>query len=189
MERAIEIQPDDDKRRFLLAHKHWETGSNDLALFHYLKIREPQREGGTWNNLGVAFERAGLPAKAVEAYRQSEHLGETLAMSNLAQRFLSAGFLSEAREQCEKAFKLENFHQNVASTFAELTNIPDKEDKAQALATERAKPISDFYRQFGRAMTQPEPVEVATRWNGPDCDLSVKLAQHAFEAFGSYEQP
>jgi tetratricopeptide (TPR) repeat protein len=188
MERTVEIQPDNDDTRFLLAYEHSERGDNDLALFHYLKIRPAERHPGTWNNLGVAFERTGLLGKAVSAYRESERLGETLAMSNLAQKFMSAGFLSEAEEECEKALKIENFHQNVASTLAELRTAPEEEDKRQTQTLEKAKPRSDFYRLFGRAVSRLEPIEMAPRWKGPDCDLAVQLTGSEFEAVGSYEQ-
>src|SRR5262249_26230804 len=139
-------------------------------------------------NLGVAFERTGLLGKAVSAYRESERLGETLAMSNLAQKFMSAGFLSEAEEECEKALKIENFHQNVASTLAELRIAPEEEDKRQTETLEKAKPRSDFYRLFGRAISRLEPIELAPRWKGPDCDLAVQLTGSEFEAVGSYER-
>jgi Flp pilus assembly protein TadD len=188
MERTLELLPDDDEMRFLLAYKHSERGDNDLALFHYLKIRPAERQPATWNNLGVAFEQTGLSGKAVNAYRESERLDETLAMSNLAQKFMSAGFLGEAQQQCEKALKIENFHQNVASTLAELRTIPEEEDKKQAETLEKAKPRSDFYRLFGHAISRPDPIEIAPRWKGPECDLAVQLIGCEYEAVGSYER-
>src|SRR5262249_18403863 len=188
MERTAELQPDNDDIRFSLAYKHSERGNNDLALFHYLKIREAERQPTTWNNLGVAFEQTGLPGKAVSAYRESERLGETLAMSNLAQKFLSAGFLSEAQQECEKGLRVENFHKNVASTLAELRGVPDEEDKRLTETLEKAKPTSDFYRLFGRAISRLEPTEMAPRWKGPEFELAVKLTGSEFEAVGSYEQ-
>jgi thioredoxin-like negative regulator of GroEL len=70
MERTVELEPDNDDTRFSLAYEHSERGDNDIALFHYLKIHPAERQPGTWNNLGVAFERTGLPGKAVSAYRE-----------------------------------------------------------------------------------------------------------------------
>ena len=118
----------------------------------------------------------------------SERLGETLAMSNLAQRFLSAGFLSEAQQECEKGLRVENFHENVASTLAELKGVPVEEDKRLTVTLEKAKPTSDFYRLFGRAISRLEPTEMALRWKGPECELAVRLTGAEFEAVGSYEK-
>ena len=39
-----------------------------------------------------------FPSKSVDTYRRAEGLGETLAMSNLAQKLIKAGFLKEADE-------------------------------------------------------------------------------------------
>jgi tetratricopeptide (TPR) repeat protein len=188
MERLVELQPDNDNIRFSLAYKHSEMGHNDLALLHYLKIREQTRGGGTWNNLGVAFEEAGLPAKAVNAYRQSKQLGETLAMSNLAHKFMSAGFLSEAEQECENALKMKDFHQNVATTLADLKSVSDREQKTEAELLGKARPLSDFYKQFGRAVSKPGSADIATRWNGPQCELLVRIVGGKFEATGSYEE-
>jgi tetratricopeptide (TPR) repeat protein len=188
MERMIELRPDDEETRFLLAYKHSEIGNNDLALFHYLKIREAGRDSGTWNNLGVAFEQAGLPAKAVNAYRHSEEVGGSLAMSNLARKFMTAGFLVEAQQECERGLAVEDSHQNVASTLGELKGVPDAEEKREAEHLEKARPVSDFYKHFGRAFVRPNPTEISPRWRGPECELAVKIDGNEFEASGSYEQ-
>jgi tetratricopeptide (TPR) repeat protein len=188
MERAVEVAPDDDETRFELAYKHSEKGHNDLALFHYLKIRMPKRHASTWNNIGVAFEQAGLSARAVNAYRESEKLEGTLAMSNLAQKLMSAGFLSEAKQQCEKGLKVENFHQNVASTLAELRSVPEEEERKETELLGSAQPLSEFYKQLGRAILRPEPASIAAHWMGKNCELSARLVGREFEATGSYEQ-
>jgi tetratricopeptide (TPR) repeat protein len=188
MERALEVAPDDDETRYALAYRHSEIGHNDLALYHYLKIREPKRHASTWNNLGVAFDQAGLSAKAVSAYRESEQLEGTLAMSNLAQKLMSAGFLSAAQEKCEKGLKVENFHQNVASTLAELRSVPEEEERKEAELLGRAQLLSEFYKQFGRAILRREPAKIAAGWKGENCELRAGLVGREFEATGSYEQ-
>jgi tetratricopeptide (TPR) repeat protein len=188
MERIVEIDPDDNGTRFNVAYKHSERGNNDLALFHYLKIPQLARDAAAWNNLGVSFQHIGLPASSVGAHRRAELLGNTLAMSNLAQKLMSAGFLSEARELCESALKIEDCHQNAASTLAEVKGIPDEENKKQAQALEKARPISEFYRECGRAMSQLEPSGIATDWQGPDCHLKATLDGGMFKAVGVYEQ-
>ena len=112
-ERILQLHPDDSETRFSLAHQYSEADQEGLSLFHYLKIPYQEREVGAWNNLGVQFDQCNLPGKSVDAYRKAEELGETLAMSNLAQKFISSGFLREADEICNRAMKIKDFHQNV----------------------------------------------------------------------------
>src|SRR5262249_53726811 len=157
MERIIDLDPDDDTTRFSLAYRYSQKQSHDLSLFHYMKIPESQRGGGAWNNVGVEYDRLGLRAKSIDAYRAAEGMAETLAMSNLAQRFMSGGFLSEAEKICTDALKIENFHENVANTMGEVKAVPAAEDEKQAELLEKAQIKSEFYRQFGRAISQEEP--------------------------------
>jgi tetratricopeptide (TPR) repeat protein len=189
MERIVDLDPDDDGTRFSLAYRYSEKQNNDLSLFHYLKIPESQRSGASWNNVGVEYERGGLPAKSIGAYRAAGEMGETLAMSNLAQRFMSGGFLSEAEKICIDALKIENFHENVATTMGEVRAVPAAEDEKQVNLLEKAQIKSEFYRQFGRAVSREEPTELANQWSGPDCDLTVKLSGTEFIAVGSYARP
>jgi hypothetical protein len=116
-------------------------------------------------------------------------MGETLAMSNLAQRFMSGGFLNEADKICSDALKIENFHENVATTMGQVKAVPAAEDEKQAKLLEKAQIKSEFYRQFGRAVSQEEPTELANQWNGPDCDLTVKLSGMEVTAVGLYARP
>ncbi|MGH2509720.1 MAG: hypothetical protein ACRDHZ_20260, partial [Ktedonobacteraceae bacterium] len=128
MERIVELDRSDTDTRFSLAYKHSEIGNNDLALFHYLKIPYADRKASTWNNLGVAFTHFSLPAKAIEAFRKAEGMGGTLAMSNLAGKFITAGFLPEAAKQCETVIAIKDYHKNVGHFLARLKDVPEEED-------------------------------------------------------------
>jgi hypothetical protein len=187
MERIVELDPADIGTRFDLAFKHSESGGHDLALFHYLKIPHRERNPSTWNNLGVAFEHFMLHAKAVRAYRRAEEKDETLAMSNLANKLLRAGFVPEAQSLCDKALQIENYHKEVGGALVRLKNIPDEEDEKEAKLLQNVTAKSDFYQQFGRAVTRSEPGEFAEHWIGPDCTLEVTVAEQTFVARGAYE--
>jgi tetratricopeptide (TPR) repeat protein len=187
MERMVDLDPSDIKTRFSLAYKHTEVGNNDLALFHYLRIPHDERHLTAWNNLGVAFDQFDLSAKSVQAYRKSEEAGGTLAMSNLARKLMIEGFLPEAQQLCDAALKIENYHRNIPHIIAQLKEQPDEEDKKEAEILEKAKPISDFYTEYGRALSRVEPATLAKRWKGRDCSLEVTLQGSVFDARGSYE--
>ena len=188
MERLLAVDPADNNTRFALAYKCSELGNEDLALFHYSKIPAVERSAVTWNNLGVAYDQLGLPAKSVTAYRKAEEMSETLAMSNLANKLVGVGFLPEAQQLCDIALAIKDYHKNAAITVGRLKEVPAEEQNKETELLEKARPISDFYKEVGRAVAKLEPATLSGRWQGPDCVLDVTLMGMAFTATGSYER-
>ena len=188
-ERLLHLRPDDSESRFALAYNYSQPGQDDISLFHYLKIPYKERGSGTWNNLGVEFDHFDLANNSVKAYRKSEELGETLAMSNLAQKLMKAGFLKEAEEICSRALKIANYHKNVSHAISRTKDIPEEEKKKEKEIVNKAKPLSEFYRDFGDAALQEDAPAHDGRWQGPDCKLRITIEGNQFRAEGSYEQP
>ena len=187
LERFLQLHPDDVKSRFALAHSYSQEDQNELSLFHYLKIPYRERGAGTWNNLGVQFDSCELASKSVDAYRKSEELGETLAMSNLAQKLIGAGFLKDADEICNRAIQITDYHKNVGYAIQRIKSIPEEEDQKQKVVLDKATPVSEFYRDYGRAATQNQIVEHNGRWRSPDCELEITIKEGKFLAEGEYE--
>jgi len=189
MERLLELNAADINTRFNLAYKHSQIGNKDLALLHYLKIPFQERSAATWNNLGVEYDHFSLPGKSVSAYRTATGMNETLAMSNLAEKLISTGFLSEAQSQCDAALAIKDYHKNVSRSLARLKDVPDQEEKKETELIEKAARVSAFYKIFGKAILQVGPTTLAEHWQGPDCALKVTFAGSTFHATGSYERP
>ena len=189
LERLADLDPADIDLRFTLAFKHSELEDNDLTLLHYLLIPQPDRSAIAWNNLGVAYEQLDLQARSVDAYRMAEDKGETLAMSNLANRLLRAGFLAEAETICQKALTVADYHKNVPTSIKRVKEVPDEETKKEAESLERARRVSDFYKRFGHAVTRPVITVLSGSWIGPDCMLQVSIEAGSFTATGHYERP
>ena len=187
MERMVELNPADNEIRFNLAYRHSQIDNDDLALFHYLRISPQDRDSITWNNLGVSFDRFQMPGKAVEAYRRSERGGQTLAMSNIAQKLIKGGFLPEARELLEKASAAEGRHVNIATDLAALAELPEAEESKQKEVLEKVRPKSEFFRQMGRAISAENVTALAAQWNGPQCPLDAAITAERFTASGTYE--
>jgi len=186
MERLLEIDPSDNETRFSLAYKYSNLGNEGLALLHYTKISYLDRSSMTWNNLGVAYDQLDLPAKSVESYRKSEDMGETLAMSNLANKFIRAGFVSEAKKICDVALSKEDYHKNIPKSVSRLKDIPDEEEKKKEDLVKKARLVSEFYRDFGRGIVRLASATLASEWRGPDCALTVSFDGVSFKATGSY---
>jgi tetratricopeptide (TPR) repeat protein len=189
LEERAELRPEDISVRFTLAFKHSEIGNSDMALHHYLKIPVGQRDPTTWNNLGVSFGAFEMSAKAVAAWRRSESQNQTLAMSNLGFRLLNAGFLDEAQAECDKAMKIDDYHQNILELLKQLRNVPKEEDRNLREALEKMRPKVAFYRKLGAAVLKRTPTDMAPKWNSIEGVLDATIDGTAIRIHGSHESP
>ena len=188
LERKLELHPGDATARFDLAYKHSESKNADMALHHYAKIPVPSRDATTWNNLGVSFGEINLPVNSVRAYRKAEAANETLAMSNLGYKLLSAGFIEEAQKECDKALAIPNYHKNIPQLLARLKEVPEEEQKSLDESLENIKPKAAFYRQLGEAATLKIPKMVAARWQCAECVLDLTLSGTTIKLSGTYKR-
>jgi tetratricopeptide (TPR) repeat protein len=187
MERQLELTPTDNETRFGLAYKYSSIGRANMAAYHYSRIRTSARSAIAWNNFGVALESLKLPLKAVEAYRNSAHLGETLAMSNLAHQFLNAGFVGEAKQILDEALRLADHHKNVDKALGVIRDRVDDEENEETSVYEKAKPVSEFFRSFGQARIKPLVIGLQGTWKAPACDVVVQIDGTSLVARGTYE--
>ena len=187
MERVLELDPANKETRFSLAYKYSDMGEDELATFHYSRIPMNERSAIAWNNLGVSLDRLGLHAKAIAAYRKSEEGGETLAMSNLANKLIGAGFLIEAQKICDSALSRENYHKNISATLGRLKELPDEEKKSELEAFSKASLKVDFFRQFGAALSRPVPSSLPTVWQGKRGALCLVVDGPKVTLTGTYE--
>lgn len=109
MEGLLDEKPFDHNARFSLAYKYSQVDEHDISLYHYKILIEQRQDKIDWNNIGWARERLKLPGKAIVSYRESEKLGETLAMSNLAFSFIGSGFFDEAKQLCTKSKEISDY--------------------------------------------------------------------------------
>ncbi|MGN6655753.1 MAG: hypothetical protein ACTHJ9_10485 [Rhodanobacter sp.] len=187
LERLLEEAPDNHSKRFELAYAYAEAGMEDMALYHYQRVPSQARSEGLWNNLGVSFDNQKLPIKSVAAYKEAKELGSTLAMSNLAQRYLHAGFLDEARAVCEMAAKVPNHHKNVDDVLTRASKVLDDENELEKRIIFEAKDVSEFNRKAGAALVAAE-VEVSSGWLYEGVSLSVVVTGTEFRAQGLGEE-
>jgi tetratricopeptide (TPR) repeat protein len=188
LERRMELNPDDHSTRFALAYKQSMAGDEAIALHHYLRIPYSERNAMTWNNIGAAAEQLGLPAKSVTAYERAAAMGETLAMSNLGSKFMNAGFLELAREQCDNALKNPPAHQNIGHLFTSLASFEETERSKQAEILAGTQSRLFHLQQLGRAATLETPAEIGEDWQGPDCALKLVRKEDRISLKGTYER-
>lgn len=187
MERLLELSPQNEDMRFSLAYLYSQQENKDLSLYHYEMIPFGNRSGAAWNNIGVAFERLKMPVRAVRAYKLAAQKNETLAMSNLASKYMSEGFFEEAQLQLNEALKIADRHENVASTMVRMTEMNTQEEKTETELKSKVRPLLDFNRALGHAAALPQLGIRQGKWKGPDCELTIASVGNRFRAVGNYE--
>lgn len=187
LERQIELSPDEHEKRFQLAFKQSTASNEAIALHHYYKIPFSERGAMTWNNIGAATDQLGLPAKSVAAYKRAAAMGETLAMSNLGNKLMNAGFLKLAREQCDAALAKPKPHANVGHLFTSLAMVEENEQSRQTELLATIESQVSHLRQLGRAATLQTPDDIAENWQGPDCAFSLVRKGDRLTLKGSHE--
>lgn len=187
IEHIVHLRPYDDDERFSLAYSHSQLGNDELALHHYLAIPSSRRSNFTWNNLGVAYQQFSAPARAIKAFEKSASDGNTLAMSNLAYRYLNVGFLREAKDKLDSALKCEDVHKNVNEAFAALSEVDESESKTIEGVLEGASMKIEAFKKLGRAISRPDVTKLETKWIGPQGEYIVSIDKRNFEARVRYK--
>lgn len=186
-ERLVEIDPDSDER-FQLAYRHAEEGRNDLALVHYTNIPFGKRSDMAWNNLGVSLDHFKMPSKSVAAYSTAAGMGSSLAMSNIAYKYMASGFVERADEMFQKGLDATDPHPNAAEGLAKLRRLHDEESAKLTDIINGSKLKADFYRRLGRAISAPPLAESPGYWRSSVTDLEMTIAADRLVLHGAYEQ-
>lgn len=132
LEKALEFRPNDTSLRFSAAYSYSQTELKTLALLHYqILLSFTPDESMALNNIGVEYDRLQMPRRSVAKYKSAAESGNTLAMANLAFKYLPAGFAEEAAAILAKARELENPHPNVGRAMASLADGADGEQEKE----------------------------------------------------------
>ncbi|MEQ5787492.1 hypothetical protein J3454_06260 [Erythrobacter sp. NFXS35] len=182
MERIVHLRPYDDDERFSLAYSHSQLGNDELALHHYLSIPHSRRNNFAWNNIGVAYQHFSAPARAIKAFEKAASDGNTLAMSNLAYRYMNVGFLREAKDRLDCALKGEDVHKSVNEALAALSEVDDNEAEVVENVLEGASMKIEAFKKLGRAICRPDVKTLEKKWNGPQGEYVISISNRDFEA-------
>jgi tetratricopeptide (TPR) repeat protein len=187
-EAALLIKPDDHQMRFSLAYKYSELEKNQLALYQYKILTENVPDETNWNNIGVAYDSLELSAKSVSAYKKSEELSGTLAMSNLAKKLISAGFLDEAQQICNKATKIQDYDKRVGEAISKIGDVRKEESLKEEKELESIHGRRRFSIEFAMAYRPGESIELSPKWKSPLCALDITVQNGKFFAKGEYQR-
>ncbi|MGW6301390.1 tetratricopeptide repeat protein [Peribacillus butanolivorans] len=169
LEKALEIKPNDTSTLFDVAYAYTENNQDNIALLHYKSVvnMDPTHTGAL-NNLGVAYGRLNLNFSKIKSYKQAFELDNTLAASNLAQVYISAGFEGEARGILEEANSQKNVHEFVGQALVSLQEALKKEKEAEQKKIKEAQDERMFQRKLASAefelTSDKEPSILIGKW-------------------------
>lgn len=184
LEKAIEYQPNDPDLLFQAGYSYSQVEFNELSLLHYNTLLHFSPENDmALNNIGVAYSRLSMPIKSIDHQKKAFDFGNTLAASNIALGYIGAGFSDEAKQIIEKANEQKDVHRNVGSTFSEIIDKKEKEQKREKETLDSAKEQQRFMRSFGEAyfLQTPEISNINGNWTFPDgTDVTIVQQNETF---------
>ncbi len=140
------------------------------------------------NNLGVLLQRQKMPILAASHYEAAAKLGNTLAMGNLAQNYLRAGFVEDAEAQLRQAEERPSQDEKVASVKAEIASDRSDENKRFESLSDAGSRAGEFLTRYVRARTKPSD-GLSTEWFRNEQAIEVVVKGDEFLAawsVGSY---
>ena len=154
-EGSLNIDPTNTDLRFDLAYRYSKKGDNEISLLHYKKLINATKSPAGLNNLGVQFNILKLPAKSINSFFKSAENKETLAMANIAGRYLNEGFIEDAKREIKKAYELSGegieVHGNIGISQNRIEEILEKEKKKEKVILAKAEKERKFRIKYSEA--------------------------------------
>lgn len=167
--RASELSGADTGTRFDAAWALSQADSNFSALTTHLYsqiLRFKPDHAAARNNFGWEMDKADLPILAVRNYRKADELGHTLSMSNLAYKYIRAGFAEEAEELLNRASSQRKPHSNVSEATARLASDRKEQAEAQEALQEEGRKLGVFFNNYTEAALAPTPDDLnGSQWS------------------------
>ena len=112
---------------------------NVIALHHYKILCEENPDGSNLNNIAILYDHFKMPSKSVKSLVKAiKYHKETLASSNLANKYIKEGFLDDAQKVLLEAKETQDYHKNVDYS---LQRIAEKTEEEQELETKTLEPV------------------------------------------------
>jgi tetratricopeptide (TPR) repeat protein len=155
-EASLDIDPVNTQLRFELAYAYSNNNNEKLALLHYKKLTDTTKHISGLNNIGVSYGRLEIKGKSIKSYFNAAEEKETLAMSNLANRYIDAGFIDQAQELINEAYDLHKDGFEVDSRVGEaqkrIKTMAEEENKKEEEILLEAKKESQYRVKCSNAL-------------------------------------
>lgn len=156
LQKALQFRMEDKSLLFDAAYAQSEAKLSRLcAMNYYTLLKFSQDHDVALNNLGVECETLGMRIKSIEYYNRAAEQGSTLAMENLAYRFMDQGFGDEARNLLDAARVMENPHKNIGAALANLEDRKENENKKWEGVTNDGIRQQEFFWEYAEGYFLP----------------------------------
>ena len=186
LEKAIENRPNDTDLHFTAAYSYSEREFDALTLLHYKTLlRFTPDNDAALNNIAHAYALLEMPMRAVKFFKKSTEFDNTLAMSNLAERFTHAGFAEEALQILDKAKQQTDMHAKVGSAISEISEKEETESKTEELMLNSASEQQKFLLSFAEAYfpEKPDLPNFKGVWQSADgIEMTITQSEDQIEA-------
>lgn len=108
-------------------------------------------------------------------------------MSNLAHKFIGAGFLDEAEEICQRAINMPDYDQQIGTAISGIREMRQKDEKGEQETLERARKLRSPYIGYAHACSKKAIPDIEGIWLSPLCPFKIVIKSGIFEAKGSFE--
>jgi len=194
-EGSLNIDPTNTDLRFDLAYRYSKKGDNEISLLHYKKLINATKSPSGLNNLGVQYNILKLPAKSINSFLKSAENKETLAMANIAGRYLNEGFVEDAKREIKKAHELSGkdieVHGNIGIAQNRIEEILEKEKKKEKVISEKAEKEKKFRVKYSEAFyceVDLDKEKIEGVWSTPWGDIKIIFDKEKNSFTGSGEK-
>lgn len=161
--KANELVSNDVNILFDIAFRMSNLEFNEIAMQTYSLSNDfRSNQASVINNLAVAYSNLGFKNKSTELYIKSHELGNSLASSNLAFRYISAGFIKDATEILDVAKSAKEVDQNVWKALDAINESKKSETTLIEEAFKRASLTKSFLAHYSNAVISSEENAIAT---------------------------
>ena len=154
-EGALEYDPNNSNLRFNLGYQYSEKGIHDLSLLHYKKLCNISINSDALNNLGVQYDRLNLVSKSIINYFDSAKKKNTLALANICKRYITAGFIDDAKEKLKESYKLANegieIHENIGEVQKLINKTRKNENEKEKEILKEAEEKRSFWVEYSNS--------------------------------------
>jgi tetratricopeptide (TPR) repeat protein len=190
LEKALKLKPSDKSILFKVGYSSSElsTAFSNLSLLHYTNsIKFGSEDEAVLNNLGVQYERLGMSLKSISSYKKSSEKGGTLAVANIAYKYLNAGFKDDAKKIIDDVKDKKDVHKNVSEANAALSENNEIENKKEKEFLEEAKKEQGFFAKFTEQYFTPTEIkDYSGEWTLDD-GTKVYIEQDADQIKGTWD--
>ncbi len=180
LHKVAELGGNDSERWFAAGYAYGNTaddGLGPMAIHCYLTaLRFDPDKHWAINNLGAELSGLSLGVLGVDRYEESADKGNTLAMANMAEKYLTAGFSADAQRLIDRANQLETQDDKVATVALKIRDTRKEGEARLKDLTKSADRASSFFLTYARSHIDAESAGIQGSWafeNGTPASVSV----------------